>query len=461
MKTRTFRGVVMLSAAAVAFSAAGCVGPSTALRTGGAGREWKTTDLTNGLVRVQIVPEIGGRIIQYKLGDWGFFWVNKALAGTKQPPSRLGPDGAWLNYGGDKVWPAPQGWDNDAQWPGPPDVVLDAGPYQAKWTTENGRNTAVLLTSPPDRRSGIQFKRAVTVFDGTTRVRLAVTMTNIDTKPRRWGIWGVTQFNAANRHGPGYNKNLWGYCPINSRSVFARGYGVLFGKDDNPSFQPDRTSGIMRVNYQYRVGKVGLDSPGPWLATVDQTDGYAFVHHFEFDPARPYPDKSSVEFWLNGRGEIKAYGKVIKMPDSPPANPYVMESEILSPFASLKPGGSYTYRYEWAAAKIEPGVPVVGCTEAGVVCRPLRAKAADGKLKLTGSFGVFYKGSVELSLLDANGKVAARARAIPIAPTKPLIVSRTALLGAPLPETATAAVLTVKDAEGKIVGQLAQAKIER
>jgi hypothetical protein len=31
-----------------------------------------------------------------------------------------------------KMWPAPQGWDNQQQWPGPPDPVLDGGPYTAE-----------------------------------------------------------------------------------------------------------------------------------------------------------------------------------------------------------------------------------------------------------------------------------------------------------------------------------------
>ena len=33
----------------------------------------------------------------------------------------------WKNYGGAKTWPAPQGWDGEGQWPGPPDPVLDSG----------------------------------------------------------------------------------------------------------------------------------------------------------------------------------------------------------------------------------------------------------------------------------------------------------------------------------------------
>jgi len=88
-------------------------------------RGWESLALSNGLVEVQIVPQIGGRVIQFKLGDHEFLWVNPQLAGKLPPPSGLGPKGEWLNYGGDKLWPAPQGWGGDDQWPGPPDAVLD------------------------------------------------------------------------------------------------------------------------------------------------------------------------------------------------------------------------------------------------------------------------------------------------------------------------------------------------
>lgn len=90
---------------------------------------WEGQVLNNGLIELTVVPDIGGRIIQYKLGDYGFFWVNPELVNSTPPASGLGPDDSWLNYGGDKLWPAPQGWDNDRQWPGPPDAVLDGQPY--------------------------------------------------------------------------------------------------------------------------------------------------------------------------------------------------------------------------------------------------------------------------------------------------------------------------------------------
>ena len=75
-----------------------------------------------------------------------------------------------LICGGDKLWPAPQGWDGDDQWPGPPDPVLDGQPYMADVLEAGPGEAAVRLTSGKDQRSGIQLSRVVRVFDGSTRV---------------------------------------------------------------------------------------------------------------------------------------------------------------------------------------------------------------------------------------------------------------------------------------------------
>ena len=155
---------------------------------------WASEDMQNEFIKLQVVPEIGGRVLQYKLGDYGFFLVNEDLYGKKPPASGVGPDDSWLNYGGDKLWLAPQGWDNDEQWPGPPDPVLDGQPY----TMETISPKEIRLTSREDHRSGVRLSRVIRVFDGTTRVSIDATMKNIDTKPRRWGIWAHTQFNAGN-----------------------------------------------------------------------------------------------------------------------------------------------------------------------------------------------------------------------------------------------------------------------
>ena len=186
---------------------------------------------------MQVLPEIGGRIIQFKLGGKEFLWVNPQVAGQLPPSNGLATDGGWFNVGGDKLWPAPQGWGNETQWPGPPDAVLDGQPYRAE-LLDNG--AAVRLTSRDDPRSGIRFSRTVRPLAVRSGVHFEATMTNVDAKPRRWGIWAHTQLDAAKRDGPGFNSVMRAYCLLNPQSCFPRGYGVIFGEEDNPSFHADR-----------------------------------------------------------------------------------------------------------------------------------------------------------------------------------------------------------------------------
>jgi len=388
---------------------------------------WNSMCLTNGFVELHIVPQIGGRIIQYKLGEKEFFWVNPQLAGKLPPTTGLDPNGQWLNYGGDKLWPAPQGWDSDQQWPGPPDAVLDGQPYAMEHLPpDNNGALGVRLTSKDDPRSGIRFSRAIRLHPDGTRVTIEATMTNVDNKPRRWGIWAHTQLDGAKADGSGHNHLMNAFCPINPKSRFPEGYDVIFGDKDNPSFQPDSAAGMMKVNYQYRVGKIGMDSNAGWIATVDGETGFVFVHRFLFEPDKPYPDGSSVEFWLNGLGRIHAYNKDIDFPANSTDNPYVFESEVLSPYAQLAPGESYTYKYQWLSTNIGGDYPVVDCTDAVVVCEPLIASREEDQLRLKGRFGVFAPGSLRLSLYDNKGKkILTRILEEKVSPLKPVLLDLT------------------------------------
>jgi hypothetical protein len=427
--------------------------------------KWDTIDLKNEFIEVQAVPEIGGRIIQYKLADYGFFWINQDLAGKPIPQSRLDPNGEQLNYGGDKLWPAPQGRDNDQQWPGPPDPVLDGGPYTAELIKENDRLVAIRMTSQEDKRTGIQFSRLFRIFDDTTRVSIKATMKNIDTKPRRWGIWAVTQFDTSNRHGQGHNQNFWAYCPINPNSMFHKGYNVMLGLAGHLSYKPDYENKMMRIHYDYRVGKIGMDSSAGWLATLDATDGCCFVHRFTYQQGKPYPDNASVEFWLNGQGELVAWGReIFKMPESLKDNPYLMESEILSPFAELQPGQSYTYRYDWYAAKVPVGSAILACNDLGVTCKSLSATLSNGKFIIDGQFGVFYNANCHLVFLDENENEIKKVNgALPITPLQPLIFSQMLLSAEDIdiPENAETLAIHLYDAKGNLLGQLAKTEIAR
>ena len=421
-------------------------------------RGWASVAITNGLIEVQIVPQIGGRVIQFKLGDFEFRWVNPQLAGTQPPPSGLGPKGEWLNYGGDKLWPAPQGWGGGDQWPGPPDAVLDGGPYTAAVLPTGGEIAGVVLRSQEDARSGIQFARGVTVPNGAAHVWFDSTMKNIDTKPHCWGIWQVTQINTANRAGEGYNKEIRCWSPINPASIYPRGYHVTYGPVDNPSFSINPTTKMFSANYQRLVGKACLDNSAGWVAVVDGTAGYVFVERFTHFPDKKYPDQASVEFWLNGVGKIVTSDKTVDIKDDPVATPPYLESEILSPFAELQPGESYTFRLDWFAARIGGNYPVLACTPVGVTCEPLTARAADGRLRLAGRFGVFYTAQAGLVALDGDGKDIEKIDLkLPVSPLDAFVLEK----DEPLPAKAASVRLVLLDTAGKEIGELARTQIKK
>jgi hypothetical protein len=102
-------------------------------------------------------------------------------------------------------------------------------------------------------------------------------------------------------------------------------------------------------------------------------------------------------------GRIHAYGKDLPQPDDPQQNPYVFESEMLSPFAQLEPGQSYTWQYRWFATNLGGDQPAVDCTELALVSEPLSAQRDGAQFRLRGRFGVFERGRVEVVALDAAG----------------------------------------------------------
>ena len=423
-------------------------------------RGWKTLELTNGLIDVQVAPDIGGRIIQFKLGDFEYLWVNDQLAGKMPPPTGVGPKGEWLNYGGDKLWPAPQGWSGENEWPGPPGPAIEGTPHEGSIVTAKGKTVAVQLISPKDKSTGIQFSRTINLWDGASGVRMHFVMRNIDKKPRRWGIWQVTQINCGDRQGSGYDKNIWAYCPINPKSIFPKGFKVLFGSAANPAFQPDPDKKMVRVHYERQVGKIAMDSMAGWLAVVSG-DGHAFVERFKCFPDKKYPNDASVEFWLQGPGKFTAAGKENEIADNPVDAPPYLEAEVLSPLAELKPGKTYLFSNEWFATNLGGKFSVLDCTEVGVMSEPFTAKMDGESLLLAGRFGVFYEGYLILAFLDEKGKqIKLSVLNVPTTPAKPLVLSADPKLTSRIKVPPNAATVVLNSAGGPYA-ELARATIQR
>jgi hypothetical protein len=390
---------------------------------------WNVYRLANGLVTLHVAPDIGGRAIQMQLGDHEFFFVNQDLAGNVLPPEQNNLKSGWANYGGDKVWPGPEGWSNDDQWPSIPYYILDGSKYDAEITSNNVGEVAVQVTSPKDPRTGVQFVRTYHVYANTTRIKVEQVMRNISKRQIRWGIWHLIQNDAADANDPSKpNPELYMYVPLNPNSQHPGGYYVMFGDVRHPSYQVVDDGRMLKIHYLYRVGKIGADSSAGWYAVVNGQKNIGFVENFTYFPGKEYPDNASVESWNDGPGIISRgpFDQVLE--DDPKKTPYFFESEGMSPYATLGPGEEYSYPIFWSPARVTN--PVHDAVPAGLISEPLSAKSDGGQVTLHGTFGVFVPGTIEAVFYSLMGEELKRESLQPVDPREVVRVEKTVSLPA-------------------------------
>src|SRR5579859_2555436 len=95
-------------------------------------RGWNCYCLSNGLLKLILAPAIGGRVIQLCLGEQELFFVHPAFAGKILSEHQNSAQVGCADYGGDKVWPAPEGWASDNEWPGVPYYPLDGARFKVQ-----------------------------------------------------------------------------------------------------------------------------------------------------------------------------------------------------------------------------------------------------------------------------------------------------------------------------------------
>jgi len=364
---------------------------------------WNVFRLTNGIISLDVAPDLGGRAIQLRLREHEYFFVNKDLAGKVLPPERNNVKAGWANYGGDKVWPGAQGWLDDDQWPGPPDYILDGSRFASEVITESPEEVAVRVTSPPDPRTGVRFARTFHVCAGTTRVKVEQVMRNISRRQIHWGIWHLIQNDGADARDPSKpNPELYMYIPLNPKSKFPGGFQMLFGDAQNPSYQATEDGKMLRIHYHYRVGKVIADSDKGWYAVVNGQKNICLVENFTYYPSADYPDGASVESWNDGPGTASLGPFDMVLPDDPEKTLYFMESEVMSPYATLLPGEEYSFPCYWAACRAPN--PIREAVWAGAISEPLAGKVEGTLVMLKGVFGVFTPGTAEATFYSVQGE---------------------------------------------------------
>ena len=138
---------------------------------------WKAEQITNQWVTVTIVPQLGGRVMQVTFGGHPYLFVNSRFKGQYFPPSEASTKGRWINYGGDKIWPLPEGTQDEQHWRGPVSDNLDDGEYAFKIVSQGAQCTAE-LAGPPDDRTGLQYSRQISLESDSPEISFRSVMKN-------------------------------------------------------------------------------------------------------------------------------------------------------------------------------------------------------------------------------------------------------------------------------------------
>jgi hypothetical protein len=357
---------------------------------------WHGQQLSNRWVQLIVVPQNGGRLMQVIFGGHSYLFVNPKYEGKYLPPN----PGQWFNYGGDKLWPLPEGNHDEQHWAGGSDL-LDDGPYSFRKISE-GQSCEIELEGPADPRTGIQFRRTIRLDSDSPRIRFHATMKNATGHSVEWSMQSVSQYDTSDPGAPArINHDFGTFAPANPASGYLNRYHVRFGPAENPAASI-REDGLFALRYVHMAAELWLDSTAGWLAVVDGSSRYAMVERFQFEASRIYPGKASIIFWTNGP-EVKLNPDgVASMSSEGDGVPYYLEAEINSPLCRLRPGESCDLETEWFPTRA--GSEFHGVTDAGIVLRPLRAtRLESGKIGLSGSFGVFFAGRLLAQCYDEHG----------------------------------------------------------
>jgi hypothetical protein len=384
---------------------------------------WDTVHVAkNNIVTIAIVPKLGGRVMQYDLG------TNKSLFvyNSNQVPSS-GND----VVGGFRMLPSPQ---SDFDWPSPPN--LDFNPYTCTERIANADSTVIYLESQVEnstdskyaKHKGLQFKRLITLYKASTRVKIEMTMLNKGSQSMTHGIWDITQTACAS------GSSCWVYFQRNPSSTLGGGKGYVHyasAPGGASQWNPNAAEGnIMGVQFLKTVGKIGADCKAGWICFNDRATGYAYVKTFTYQEGKTYPDTGA---------SVQVYTY---------ADYNMLEVEVLGPLVTLSAGDSTKLVENWFAAR-SPG-PVLAVNASGLVTKKLTAQQTADTVTLAGTFGVFYPGKVKTQFCDVSGAVVSIADSAAVLPSDSLRVNKK--IG--VPAGATSIRLAAFDTKGSPTGTL-------
>lgn len=297
-------------------------------------------EIVTDRLALRFLPSVGGRLLSLAIDGSELLWHNPEIFAddfrVTRPrstwPPLDGTAGSWTNVGGAKSWPAPQGTAGPSQWAGPPDPVFDSGSWSWRETYEAGA-TSIVMTSPPDPRTGLRMTRRFDLPDRGSTFTQCLRLCNVSPRTVRWAPWEVCQVGGTP---PGTAARV--RVATSDRTVV--NLGDYLG---SPAFVP--TPHGFDVPVQDVIGKRGFPTASGALGWMNAA-GASLQLRFRPDQDGEYPDHGSrAEVWL----QCPVDGPVPGL-DGYACRDYYLELEVLGPLTTLRPGEATDLELQWEAA---------------------------------------------------------------------------------------------------------------
>jgi hypothetical protein len=412
---------------------------------------WDAQLVSNRWVKLTFVPQLGGRLMQVEFNGHSYLFSNPRFRGKYISPAEA--KGDWINYGGDKIWPMPEGSQDENHWV-IQSTAIDDLPYYFE-TLSEGRQCVVRLTGQTDAITGMRIVRTVSLSADTPEIRFHAVMENGTAHPITWSIQSVSQYNLEDQsHPDDFNRDLWAFTPRNPASSFPDGYHVRYGLAEDPAFS--LADSLFRLQWTYFGNEVWLDTAAGWLAIVDKESRYGMIESFKVTPGADYPGNTTVIFYKNGpsvRFDRKGMASITEA--SPVTVPYYMEAEINSPIVTLQPGETYAFDTQWhpLAIAAEPKE----MHSSGVTTQRLRATIHGENLHLQGAFSVFAPGNLIALFFSNSGKQIGQADLQAVDPGQPVSLD----LSLPVTQTIERVSVKLYGVDNQDYGILSTTQIEK
>jgi len=281
---------------------------------------WPAMALRNGHSEVVVVPAIGRVMSLGFAGDGGAsdpLWRHGQIG-----PNLAGDENGWINYGGDKAWPAPQSeWERMVGKGWPPPATFDATAHAATMT-----GAAIEMVSPVDPAYGMRVRRAVSLVDD--QMLIETTYEKVEGPPVRVAVWTITQLVSPDRV----------FALLPERSSFAGGHRSTLPAAPKDVRLDGRLLGLARHPTEKTMlvnDAEALLWVGPGRDLVIETVGTQPA-----DGAAPRPGRARAQIYTSPDG----------------AEPYV-ELELLGPLVDLAPGQRATMKVRYRLVRREQADP--------------------------------------------------------------------------------------------------------